>query len=97
MPATAAAAAPTAWNRATTAKVHHAPDRATGGRTDADKLYFACSPDHTGATRGDYHTPVTDTGRLAWTDHTGPPQTNHAHHPDELLQGDPDPPEENEE
>jgi hypothetical protein len=27
----------------------------------------------------------TDTGRLAWTDGTGPPEINLAHHPDELL------------
>jgi hypothetical protein len=78
-------------------EVHHAPDWAAGGRTDADKLFFACGPDHAGATRGDYHTTITDTGRLAWTDHTGPPQTNHAHHPEELLHGDPDPPEKNDE
>jgi hypothetical protein len=77
-------------------EVHHAPDWATGGRTDADKLYFARGPDRTGATRGDYHTTVTDTGRLAWTDHSSPPPINHAHHPDELLHGNTDPPEENE-
>ncbi len=32
-------------------------------------------------------------GRLGWTDGTGPPEINHAHHPDELLRGDPDPPD----
>ncbi|ORW95352.1 HNH nuclease [Mycobacterium sp. IEC1808] len=74
-------------------EVHHVPDWAAGGQTDADKLFFACGPDHAGATDGDYHTEVTDTGRLAWTDGTGPPEINHAHHPDELLNGDPDPPE----
>jgi Domain of unknown function (DUF222) len=78
-------------------EVHHAPDWAHSGRTDADKLFFACGPDHAGATRGDHHTTVTDSGRLAWTDHTGPPQINHTHHPEELLQGDPDPPEKNDE
>ena len=77
-------------------EVHHAPDWAAGGRTDADKLYFACGCDHGGASRGDWHTTVTDTGRLGWTDGTGPPQINHAHHPEELLHGDPDPPDENE-
>jgi hypothetical protein len=35
----------------------------------------------------------TDSGRLGWTDGTGPPEINHAHHPDELLHGDPDPPD----
>ncbi|WP_082964733.1 HNH endonuclease signature motif containing protein [Mycobacterium sp. E796] len=77
-------------------EVHHAPDWAHGGQTDADKLFFACGPDHAGATNGDYHTQVTDTGRLAWTDGTSPPDINHAHHPDELLNQDPDPPDENE-
>jgi hypothetical protein len=31
-------------------------------------------------------------GRLGWTDGTKPPNINHAHHPDELRRGDPDPP-----
>jgi hypothetical protein len=73
-------------------EVHHCPEWAAGGRTDADKLYFACGCDHGDASRGDLHTVVTDNGRLGWTDGTGPPQINHAHHPDELLRGDPDPP-----
>ncbi len=77
-------------------QVHHAPDWATGGRTDADTLYFACDCDHDGATQGDWHTVVTDNGRLGWTDGNGPPQINHAHHPEELLRGDPDPPDEDE-
>ncbi len=77
-------------------EVHHAPDWAQGGRTDADKLYFACDCDHDGASRGDWRTVVTDNGRLGWTDGTGPPQINRAHHPDELLHGDPDPPDEDE-
>ena len=34
-----------------------------------------------------------DTGRLAWTDGTKPPEINHAHHPEELLRGDTDPPD----
>ncbi len=74
-------------------EVHHSPDWARGGRTDADKLYFSCGSDHAMATRGQLHTVVTDSGRLAWTDGIRPPQINHAHHPDELLSGDPDPPE----
>jgi hypothetical protein len=75
-------------------EVHHAPDWARGGHTDADKLFFACGPDHALASRGELHTQVTETGRLAWTNGTGPPEINHAHHPDELLHedGDPDPP-----
>ncbi|MBS9533686.1 DUF222 domain-containing protein [Mycobacterium sp. M1] len=74
-------------------EVHHEPGWARGGRTDADKQYFACEPDHAAETRGEQHTTRTDTGRLAWTDGTNPPQINHAHHPDELLRGDPDPPD----
>jgi hypothetical protein len=72
-------------------EVHHSPDWARGGRTDADKQFFACTPDHATATRGDMHTTITDNGRLGWTDGTGPPEINHAHHPDELLHQDPDP------
>ncbi|PXX13056.1 HNH endonuclease signature motif containing protein [Mycolicibacterium moriokaense] len=73
-------------------EVHHSPEWATGGTTDADTLFFACGPDHKHVTDGDYHTTVTDTGRLAWTDGTTPPEINHAHHPEELLHGDTDPP-----
>jgi Domain of unknown function (DUF222) len=76
-------------------EVHHSPDWAKGGRTDADTLHFACDCDHDGASRSDWHTTVTDNGRLGWTNGTGPPQINHAHHPEELLHGDPDPPDEN--
>ncbi|MFZ1176281.1 MAG: 13E12 repeat family protein [Mycobacterium sp.] len=77
-------------------EVHHSPDWARGGRTDADKLFFACGCDHGGASRGEWHTVVTDSGRLGWTKGSGPAEINHAHHPDELLRGDPDPPETNE-
>jgi hypothetical protein len=74
-------------------EVHHSDDWAHGGCTDADKLYFLCSPDHGMASRGESHTIVTGSGRLSWTDGTGPAEINHAHHPDELLRGDPDPPD----
>ncbi len=74
-------------------EVHHAPDWAHGGRTDADALFFACGCHHDAASRGEWRTVVTDGGRLGWTDGNGPPQINHAHHPDELLRGDPDPPD----
>ncbi|HWF28879.1 MAG TPA: DUF222 domain-containing protein, partial [Mycobacterium sp.] len=75
-------------------EVHHSPDWAAGGRTDADKLFFACGCDHGGASRGEWHTMVTDSGRLGWSDGNGPPEINHAHHPEELLRGDLDPPDE---
>jgi hypothetical protein len=74
-------------------EVHHSPDWAAGGTTDADTLFFACAPDHGLATNGHYKTIVTDDGRLAWTDGTKPPEINHAHHPEELLLGDTDPPD----
>ncbi|MGB3475857.1 MAG: HNH nuclease, partial [Mycobacterium sp.] len=48
--------------------------------------------DHTGATDGRQQTTVTASGRLGWTDGATAPQINHAHHPEELLQADPDPP-----
>ena len=73
-------------------EVHHAPEWAQGGQTDADKLFFACGCDHGAASRGELCTVVTESGRLGWTDGSGPPEINHAHHPDELLRGDPDPP-----
>jgi len=74
-------------------EVHHGRRPwAHGGRTNADELYFACGSDHTDATEGRQQTIVTETGRLGWTDGTSPPHINHAHHPDELLHSDPDPP-----
>ena len=70
-------------------EVHHAPvDFVDGGPTDADKLFFACGPSHKAATDGTYTTEITDHGRLAWTDGTGPPETNRLHHPKELLADD---------
>src|SRR5262249_28037077 len=78
-------------------EVHHSPDWTPDGATDADKLFFACHPDHKLITEGHYHTEVTDTGRLAWTDGTQPPHINQAHHPEELLQDNTDPPEDSEE
>src|SRR5271163_2510142 len=74
-------------------EVHHSPDWARGGRTDADKMFFACGPNHGLASRAELRTQVTESGRLGWTDGTGPPEVNHAHHPDELLRGDSDPPD----
>jgi Domain of unknown function (DUF222) len=73
-------------------EVHHSPGWAAGGSTDADALFFACGPDHKLVSDGDWQTTVTDTGRLAWTDGTKPPEINHAHHPEELLRGNTDPP-----
>lgn len=70
-------------------EVHHAPvDHTNGGPTDADKLFFACGPSHKAATDGTYTTEITDGGRLAWSDGTGPPEVNHLHHPAELIAED---------
>jgi Domain of unknown function (DUF222) len=74
-------------------EVHHSPDWACGGRTDADKLFFGCGAHHSMASRGELRTEVTASGRLGWTDGIGPPEINHAHHPEELLHGDAGPPE----
>lgn len=76
-------------------EVHHSPDWARGGATDADKLFFACGRDHAAASRGDWRTQVTESGRLGWAKGGDPPEINRAHHPDELLRGDPDPPDTN--
>jgi hypothetical protein len=74
-------------------EVHHSPHWDHGGRTDADKMHFGCGGDHASESRGELRTEVVEGGRLGWTDGTGPPEINHAHHPDELLRGDPDPPD----
>lgn len=73
-------------------EVHHSPDWDPDGATDADKLFFACGPDHARVTRGNLTTEVTPDGRLGWTTGAGPPEINHAHHPEEFLRTDPDPP-----
>ncbi|GAY18337.1 HNH endonuclease signature motif containing protein [Mycobacterium sp. shizuoka-1] len=73
-------------------EVHHAVPWSEGGPTDADNLYFGCGPDHTMATEGTYATTVTDDGRIAWSDGTGPPRVNDAHHPERLLNQDDDQP-----
>jgi hypothetical protein len=71
-------------------EVHHSPSWHPDGRTDADSLFFACAPDHKLLTDGHWQATVTDAGRLAWTDGSSPPRVNRAHHPEELLRGDPD-------
>ena len=73
-------------------EVHHSSEWAAGGTTDADLLFFACPSDHKLVTDGHYTTVVTESGRLAWTDGSAPPEVNRLHHPEELLRGDPDPP-----
>lgn len=67
-------------------EVHHTPDWNAGGHTNADELHFGCGGHHGGATNGVYHTSVTDSGRLAWSDGLHPPKVNRFHHPEELLE-----------
>lgn len=69
-------------------EVHHAPGWYPNGRTDADKLFFACGADNARAEDEDVSTVVTEDGRLAWSVGTGPPAVNLLHHPEELLRGD---------
>jgi hypothetical protein len=66
-------------------EIHHARDWSAGGATDADNLYFGCPCDHAAATDGTYATTVTEDGRVAWSDGTGPPRVNDVHHPERLL------------
>ena len=71
-------------------EIHHAQDWSNGGPTDADNLYFGCSSDHAAATDGTYTTTVTEDGRIAWSDNTGPPRVNNVHHPERLLDDEDD-------
>jgi hypothetical protein len=69
-------------------EVHHTPDWDPDGATDADKLHFACPPDHKLLTDGHASTTVTEDGRLAWSVGDDPPRINRIHHDDELLDDD---------
>jgi len=66
-------------------EVNHEPAWGKGGQTNADCLFFDCGPDHALITKGLLQTKITGAGRLAYTDGTGPPEINLAHHPEELL------------
>ena len=65
--------------------MNHEPPWIPDGLTNADSLFFGCGPDHAMITKGLLQVKVTDTGRLAYTDGTGPYEINLAHHPEELL------------
>jgi hypothetical protein len=73
-------------------EVHHVDDWATGGRTDADKLTFACPPDHKLIEKG-WRTRKLPDGRTEWIP---PPhldrgaRTNDYHHPERLFDDDDD-------
>jgi Domain of unknown function (DUF222) len=72
-------------------EVHHAPGWHSGGRSDADKLFFACGGDNARAEDDDVSTTVTEDGRLAWSHGADPPQVNRLHHPEEWFDDDGDP------
>ncbi len=72
-------------------EVHHVDDWAAGGLTDADKLTFACKPNHKLVDEG-WRTRKLPDGRTEWIppphlDH-GQPRTNSFHHPEKLLTDD---------
>lgn len=71
-------------------QVHHVDEWAAGGSTDADKLTFACDPQHQLAGKG-WRTTKSADGRTEWIP---PPQlergvrTNDYHHPERLFDDD---------
>ena len=72
-------------------EVHHIDDWAAGGQTDADKLTFACKPNHKQVGNG-WQTKKLPNGRTAWIppphlDH-GQARTNDYHHPERLFTDD---------
>lgn len=77
---------PNCFVRGYDCEVHHARAWSAGGTTDADNLYFGCDGDHDAVTDGVYDTTVTEDGRIAWSDGSGPPRVNDVHHPERLLE-----------
>jgi hypothetical protein len=72
-------------------EVHHVDDWATGGRTDIDKLTFACAANHKLAGKG-WTTRKLPNGQTEWIppprlDH-GQRRTNDYHHPERLFDDD---------
>jgi hypothetical protein len=73
-------------------EVHHVDEWAAGGRTDADKLTFACPPNHKLVEKG-WRTRKLPNGRTEWIP---PPRldrgarTNDYHHPERLLDDEDD-------
>jgi hypothetical protein len=71
-------------------EVHHTDEWAAGGLTDADKLTFACKPNHKLVERG-WRTRKLPNGRTEWIP---PPQldrgarTNDYHHPERMFDDD---------
>jgi hypothetical protein len=72
-------------------EVHHIDEWATGGKTDADRLTFACSPNHKLVEMG-WRTGKLPDGRTEWIpppnlDH-GQKRTNDYHHPERVIDDD---------
>lgn len=72
-------------------EVHHVDDWASGGKTDADKLTFACPANHKLVGKG-WTTRKLPNGRTEWIppprlDH-GQPRTNDYHHPERMFEDD---------
>ncbi|MGO9152668.1 HNH endonuclease signature motif containing protein [Mycobacterium sp.] len=72
-------------------EVHHVDDWATGGKTDADKLTFACAANHKLVGKA-WTTTKLPNGRTEWIppphlDH-GRKRTNDYHHPERLVDED---------
>ena len=91
MPKTAAAQHRAAMCPGTGCEVHHIDDWATGGKTDADKLTFACAGNHKLVGKG-WTTRKLPNGRTEWIppphlDH-GQKRTNDYHHPERMFDGD---------
>ncbi len=69
-------------------EVHHVDDWAAGGLTDADKLTFACKPNHKLVDEG-WRTRKLPDGRTEWIPPAhldrGQPRTNPHHHPERFF------------
>jgi hypothetical protein len=72
-------------------EVHHVDDWATGGRTDADKLTFACIANHKLVGKG-WATRKLPNGRTEWIPQPhldrGQKRTNDYHHPERMFDDD---------
>ncbi|WP_156628596.1 HNH endonuclease signature motif containing protein, partial [Mycobacterium sp. 1274756.6] len=75
-------------------EVHHVREYATSPETAMDNLTFACLPHHALLTPGGWRTRVNSRGEVEWIPprhlQRGSPRTNTFHHPEKLLDGDPD-------
>ncbi len=72
-------------------EVHHIDDWATGGKTDIDKLTFACAANHKLVGKG-WTTRKLPNGRTEWIPpphlDRGQKRTNDYHHPERMFEDD---------